>query len=55
MRTVIAIFFFVCGAAFLALPWRGENGGKIRWPLKIGLAVVCVLAGLAALFVPYSD
>jgi hypothetical protein len=54
MRTVIAIFFFVCGVGFLALPWRSESG-LIRWPLKIGLAVVCALAGLAALFVPYSD
>jgi hypothetical protein len=54
MRTVIAIFFFVCGAALLALPWRSESG-VVRWPLKIGLAVVCGLAGLAALFVPFSD
>jgi hypothetical protein len=54
MRTVIAIFFFVCGAAMLALPWRSENG-VVRWPLKIVLAAVCTLAGLAALFVPYSD
>lgn len=54
MRTVMAIFFFVCGAAILALPWRDESG-VVRWPMKIGLAVVCVLAGLAALFVPYSD
>jgi hypothetical protein len=54
MRIVIAIFFFVVGAALLALPWRSENG-VVRWPLKIGLAVVCVLAGLAGLFVPFSD
>jgi hypothetical protein len=54
MRIVIAIFFFVCGVSFLVLPWRSENGA-IRWPLKIGLAVVCALAGLGALFVPYSD
>lgn len=54
MRTVIAIFFFACGAALLVLPWRSESG-VVRWPLKIALAVVCVLAGLAGLFVPYSD
>ncbi len=55
MRTVIAIFFFLCGVAILVLPWRAEGSGRIGWPLKIGIAVVCVLAGLAALFVPYSD
>jgi hypothetical protein len=55
MRIVIAIFFFLGALAFLVLPWRSENGVLIKWPTRIVLAVVCTLAGLGALFVPYSD
>jgi hypothetical protein len=55
MRTVIAIFFFVCAAAMLVLPWQGKSGGRIGWPVKIGAAVLCVLAGLGALFASDSE
>ena len=54
MRIVIGIFFFLGGASFLVLPWRSENGVMISRGMRIGLAVLCTLGGLAALFVPFS-